>query len=91
MSSDSIKEVSLQEVSDELAAQWEEMVDEADRELGEVRIRLRWPQPEINLIRQAAARGGIPYQTYIRQAAVRQALVDLKDTEDHVAVSSPKG
>lgn len=82
MSSDDIERRSVEEVDDDLAEQWETMIEEADRELGEVETHLRWQQPDIEVIKRAAARCGISYQTYIRRAAFRQALTDLKATEN---------
>jgi predicted DNA binding CopG/RHH family protein len=80
-----------EEISDELADQWEAMVEEAERDLGPVQVRLRWHRPEIEVIKRAAARWGISYQAYIRRAAFRQALADLGATEDRGAVSRPGG
>jgi hypothetical protein len=40
------EELSVEEISDELADQWEAMIEEAERELNEVRTRLQKDQPE---------------------------------------------
>jgi predicted DNA binding CopG/RHH family protein len=82
---------SVEEVSDELADQWEAMVEEAERDLGDVWVRLRWHQTEIEVIKRAASRCGIPYQAYIRRAAFRQALTDLKVNDDTVPVARHRG
>lgn len=91
MSLDGIDRHSVEEIDDELAERWEAMVEEADRELVEVEIHLRWHQPEIEVIERAAARCGIPYQTYIRRTAFRQALADLETPGDPVAVPRRTG
>ena len=41
------------------------------------------------VIRRAARQMGMPYQTYIKQAALRQAFIDLKDVAA-VGLGSPK-
>lgn len=51
---------------------------DAAREIREHRVNMRWTKDQVALIRRAAAIYGITYQTYIKQAAVRQALADLK-------------
>ena len=57
----------------------EEQADkDAEREQREHRVNMRWTKEQVALIRRAAAVYGIGYQAYIKQAAVRQALNDLK-------------
>lgn len=70
-----------EEVSDEIATRWEKMVAEADQDVRDVRVSFRWQKPQLDVIRRAAARFGIPYQTYVKEAAFRQALADLKASE----------
>jgi predicted DNA binding CopG/RHH family protein len=50
-------------------------------------VSLRWLKSQVDVIKQAAAKLGIPYQTYIKQAAFRQALVDLKAGEVAIPLS----
>lgn len=87
MSERGIERPSIEEIDDELADRWEAMVEEADSDLREARIRLRWHQPELEVIKRAATRCGVSYQRYIRRAAFRQALADLKSTEGEPVVS----
>ncbi len=69
-------------MDDEESARFTEMEQQAERdakrEIREQRVNLRWSHDQVELIRRAAAIYGITYQTYLKQAAVRQALADLK-------------
>jgi predicted DNA binding CopG/RHH family protein len=78
MSARKISESRIEELPDELANSWEKMVAEADADLHDVRVSFRWLKPQVDVIRRAAAQYGIPYQTYIKQAAFRAALADLQ-------------
>jgi len=69
------------EMSSEQDEQAAAMIEQAENDLREMRVNIRWRQAQIDLIREAAERLGMPYQTYIRQAAFRQAISDLKETE----------
>ena len=78
MKAEDIHGPSIEEIDDELGDQWERMVENAERDIREVRVSMRWQQPQVDIIRRAAALFGIPYQTYMKQAAFRQALADLQ-------------
>ena len=66
------------EMSEEEDALLEAMEEQAERDIAEYRVNMRWSKEQVDLIRRAAAIYGIPYQTYLKQAAVRQAMADLK-------------
>jgi predicted DNA binding CopG/RHH family protein len=70
------------EMSEEESAHYTALEEQAERdaarEISEQRVNLRWSREQVDLIRKAAAVFGITYQTYLKQAAVRQALADLK-------------
>lgn len=63
------------ELSEEEAVRFDEMERQAEvdaaREVAEHRVSMRWSSEQVALIRRAAAIYGIPYQTYLKQAAVR--------------------
>jgi predicted DNA binding CopG/RHH family protein len=50
-----------------------------EEQLREERLSMRWPHASLETVRQAARLHGVPYQTYVKQVAVRQAITDLKD------------
>jgi predicted DNA binding CopG/RHH family protein len=67
----------------DLDATLEAMEEETERELAErpaeeARVNFRWGREQLDFVRRAAAAMGVPYQTYIKQAAFRQAAVDLQ-------------
>lgn len=70
------------ELDEETGRKVDEMIEQAERDiaaLGEVRVNFRWGREPLGIVRRAAALHGVPYQTYLKQAALRQALTDLKD------------
>jgi predicted DNA binding CopG/RHH family protein len=48
---------------------------------GELQLNIRWSREQVDIVKQAAALHGMPYQTYLKQAAIRQAIADLKDAK----------
>ena len=64
-------------VEKELARQL--AIAEAEVEAGEERVGLRWAKSPLRVVQRAAMLAGVPYQTYVKMAAYRQALSDLKD------------
>jgi predicted DNA binding CopG/RHH family protein len=69
------------EMDEEESERFTEMERQADldaeRAIDEQREGPRWSPEQVELIRRAAAVYGIPYRSYLKQAAVRQALADL--------------
>ena len=60
----------IEEISEELAGQWESMIEDAEQDIHEVRLRMRWPGPQLEVI---------------KQAAFRQALADLPKVKTRTA------
>lgn len=56
-------------------------IKEADEEIEQMRMQIRWGKSQVNLIKKAATLMGIPYQTYVKQALFHQALEDIKNSE----------
>lgn len=79
------------EVTEEDDAQFraaeEQAERDAEREIVAHRVNLRWSKNQVDLIRRAAAIYGIPYQSYLKQAAVRQAVADIKSIGETVETS----
>jgi len=77
-----LSEPVLIEVSEEEDAQIRAMIERAEKDIGEeARVNVRWPMAQLDVIKRAAALFGMPYQTYLKQAAFRQAVEDLKATQ----------
>lgn len=71
------------EVSEEEDAQIRAMIEQAEQDIvDEARVNIRWPKAQLGVIKRAAALFGMPYQTYLKQAAFRQAVDDLKAIRD---------
>src|SRR5947209_4245077 len=43
------------------------------------RVSLRWSRSALDVVREAARLQGVPYQTYVKQAAIQQATLLLRD------------
>ena len=69
------------ELSPEVSARVEAAVEAAERDLEEARVNFRWGAAQVAVIKRAAALAGVPYQTYIKHIAWRQAVADLRDAE----------
>ena len=60
----------------------EEGEQEEREQLGaEMRVNIRWGRDQVNIIKKAAAGLDVPYQLYLKQVVIRQAMIDLKETE----------
>ena len=68
------------ELSPEDVARVELAVEQAEQDLNGARVSLRWGQAQVEIIKRAAAQAGVPYQTYIKLTAFRQAVSDLNST-----------
>jgi predicted DNA binding CopG/RHH family protein len=78
MNAHEIEGPSVEAIGDQLADQREERTEEADREIREVRVSMRWLEPQGDVVKRAADRYGIPYQTCIKQAAFRRRSCRLQ-------------
>jgi hypothetical protein len=55
--------------------------EEREQHGDEMRVNIRWGRDQVNIIKKAAAGLDVPYQLYIKQVVIRQAMIDLKETE----------
>jgi len=55
--------------------------EEREQHGAEMRVNIRWGRDQVNIIKKAAAGLDVPYQLYIKQVVIRQAMIDLKETE----------
>jgi len=58
---------------------------EADREIMAATVTLRWAKPQIDVVKSAAAIMGVPYQTYLKQVAFKQAVADIEQSKRALA------
>jgi predicted DNA binding CopG/RHH family protein len=76
---DDIEQLADAELDEATARRVAAMTADADREVEELRVTIRWGRSQMGVIRRAARQMGIPYQSYVKQAALRQAIADLKE------------
>src|ERR1035437_7908847 len=55
---------------------------EADRDIADAMVTLRWGKEQIDVVKRAAALLGIPYQTYMKHVVFKQALADIEHTSE---------
>jgi hypothetical protein len=61
------------------AEEAESQITQAESERAEMHVTLRWGRIQLDVVRRASRLYGMPYQAYVKQAAFRQALADLKE------------
>ena len=98
MSERAIREGESYEISPKEAAKAEAAIEQAERDIEEMRaagrwgpsegsipvegkVTMRWPRAQLDVVRKAAALFGMPYQSYVKQAAFRAALDDLQKVQ----------
>ena len=69
------------DISEEDDAKIQATIDRAEEDIAAARVSFRWGREHIAIIKRAAALYGVPYQTYLKEAALRQAISDLKDLQ----------
>ena len=69
------------ELTEEDESRIEAMIDLAEQDITASRVSFRWGREQVAIIKRAAALYGVPYQTYLKEAALRQAIADLKDLQ----------
>lgn len=58
------------------------MIDTAEKDIEEARIFFRWNKRQLNIVKEAAALSGVPYQTYIKMVLYNQSIKDIKESKD---------
>lgn len=72
-----IEDLGVQELPDELDILVSQKIEDAEKDLQDSRLQIRWKQRQINLVKEAARMMGIPYETYAKQVLYRQAVEDI--------------
>jgi predicted DNA binding CopG/RHH family protein len=60
------------------AEEAERQINQADSEITEAHVTLRWGRRQLDIVRRAARLSGVPYQTYLKQATMQRAIEDLR-------------
>ncbi|HEY9724226.1 MAG TPA: hypothetical protein V6D47_19655 [Oscillatoriaceae cyanobacterium] len=64
--------------SDEESAHELRFIEAADRDI-EARVSFRWKRDSLAMVKKAAARVGVPYQTYMKVVLYERAIADLAE------------
>lgn len=62
----------------ELEARFEAAEADAEREYTEARVNFRWRRDYLDIVKRAAAKHHIPYQTYLKETLLRAAKAELE-------------
>lgn len=76
-----IEDLGEVELDAETDAKVNRMISEADREIEETRVSFRWGKEQLSIVKEAAERMGVPYQTFIKMCVYQRALDVLKDVQ----------
>lgn len=66
------------ELPPEVSVRVNRMIAEADAEIDTTRVNFRWGADQLQMVRRVADMLGVPYQTYIKDALLRQAADDFQ-------------
>jgi predicted DNA binding CopG/RHH family protein len=74
------------ELTDAEVAEWDRQIEQSGQKLAQSGVRpasvsSRWNQASLEVVKRAARLHGVPYQTYLKEAAIRTALADLSLAE----------
>ncbi len=81
------EELPDEDLPPEVGAKARALIERAERDIEETRVNFRWGKVQVDTVKRAAALAGVPYQTYIKQVAFRQAVADLRAAEGVVKAS----
>ena len=68
------------ELGPEDAKRFERAIAIAEGQVEEARVSFRWRPDSLDVVKQAAAKVGVPYQTYMKVVTYQRALADLHET-----------
>jgi len=71
------------ELPDDIELMAIKKIEEAEEDVKEMRMQIRWNKKQISVIKKAAALIGIPYQTYAKQTLFLQALDDIQKASQY--------
>jgi predicted DNA binding CopG/RHH family protein len=74
------------ELPEELDKKITAMIEQADKEIFESRVTMRWHKEQLDVVKKAAYLLGIPYQIYIRDVVFRKSLDDINQISEKMNV-----
>ena len=66
------------EISDEMDVLISKKIVQAEKEIDQMKMQIRWGIKQINVVKKAASIMGIPYQTYVKHVVYKQAIEDIE-------------
>lgn len=69
------------ELSDEMDALITQKIEQAEKDIKQMKMQIRWGVRQINVVKQAASLMGIPYQTYVKHVVYKQAMDDIEKSK----------
>lgn len=69
------------ELSDEMDALIAQKTEQAEKDIKQMKMQIRWGVRQINVVKQAASLMGIPYQTYVKHVVYKQAMDDIEKSK----------
>ena len=66
------------ELSQEMDALINKKIAQAEKDIEQMKMQIRWGVKQIDIVKQAASLMGIPYQTYVKHVVYRQAIEDIE-------------
>ena len=74
-----MEDLGVQELTPELEEKINLMIEQADKEILEARVNIRWQKQQLDLVKKAASLIGIPYQIYIKDIVFRKSIEDINN------------
>lgn len=74
-----MEDLGVQELTHELDEKINLMIEQADKEILEARVNIRWQKQQLDLVKKAASLIGIPYQIYIKDIVFRKSIEDINN------------
>lgn len=74
-----MEDLGVQELTPELDEKINLMIEQADKEILEARVNIRWQKQQLDLVKKAASLIGIPYQIYIKDIVFRKSIEDINN------------
>lgn len=73
------------ELSEEMDILINKKIAQAEKDIDQMKMQIRWGVKQIDVVKRAASIMGIPYQTYVKHVVYRQAIEDIEKSDKIVS------
>jgi predicted DNA binding CopG/RHH family protein len=73
------------ELSEEMDILINRKIAQAEKDIDQMKMQIRWGVKQIDVVKRAASIMGIPYQTYVKHVVYRQAIEDIEKSDKVVS------